>query len=530
VSEPEGRTPSGQQASRKRLNWAGLVDAAVLGTGRAQVPAAAGTCAALATAGLEDTDDQTRLLHQAAALSRARRAGFRPPARSDRSAPAPAADDGRPPVSLNAERRLAGLLAAGQYELAAEWLGHLDGRRPPDVLLPDLLTAAASRPRLRARLLPALGPLAGWLAGFNDEWAWARAAGPLPAGPALIWETGGGEDRRALLGMLRAADPAAGRNLVASTWETDSYRDRAAFVAMLTTGLSLDDEPLAERALADRRAEVRRAGAELLAALPGSRYSRRAAARAAAAVRVERAGLRTRIAVTIMEVVTAEMLADGIEGPRSGGMRERGELLRQLVAAAPAGMWAGHTGLDPAGLLALAHRTDWPNALRDGWTVAAIRDRDPEWVIGLLGHASAGGADPGGQPPGTPRRAAGRPTDHDLRLLAALPLAARQEWLAANPDSPLFWAALDQLPAPWSVRLSDQVRASLASLAAVARGHALGARAAVRLAASRLEPPIAPQLSTAEVADGLATAWDDMLAALTIRAAIRRELAEEPSP
>jgi uncharacterized protein DUF5691 len=499
------------------VSWAGLVDAAVLGAGRSRVPAAPGTCAALAAAGLDDTDDPTRLLHQAAALSRARRAGFRPPDVSDRPAPAPAGDDGRPPVPLNAERRLAGLLAAGQYDLAAEWLGHLDGRRPPDVLVPELLTAAAGRPGLRAALLPVLGPLAGWLAGFNDEWAWARAAGPLPDDPAPLWQTGSGEERRALLGRLRTADPAAGRNLVASTWEADSYRDRAAFVAMLATGLSLDDEPLAARALADRRAEVRGAAADLLAALPGSRYSRRATARAAAAVRVQRAGSRPRLELTIPQVVTAEMLADGIERTQSGGIREQGELLRQLVAAAPAGMWPGHTGLDPAALLALAYRTDWPGALRDGWTVAAVRDRDLDWVTGLLGHPSQW-------------RAVDRPADHGLRLLAALPTAARERWLAANPDSPLFWPGLAQLTEPWSRRLSDQVRASLATLAQQAPGHAPGPRAAVRLAALRLEPPVAPAVDAAEVTDGLATAWGDMLAALTIRAAMRRELAEESAP
>jgi len=154
------------------VSWAGLVDAAVLGTGRA--PRVAGTWAPLDETGLDDTDDQTRLLHYAAALSRARRAGFRPPLCSERPAPAPAAPDGGPPVSFAAQRRLGDLLAAGQYDLVAEWLAHLAGRRPPDVLLPDLLTAAAGHPRLRASLSPALGPLAGWLAGFNEECVGAR--------------------------------------------------------------------------------------------------------------------------------------------------------------------------------------------------------------------------------------------------------------------------------------------------------------------------------------------------------------------
>ena len=492
------------------MSWAGLVDAAVLGTGRA--PRVAGPWAPLAGTGLDDTDDQTRLLHHAAALSRARRAGFRPPLCSERPAPAPAAPDGRPPVSLAAQRRLGDLLAAGQYDLVAEWLAHLAGRRPPDVLLPDLLTAAAGRPRLRASLSPALGPLAGWLAGFNEEWAWARETGPLPADPSLAWETGSGDERRALLGRLRAADPATGRDLVASTWAADPFRDRAAFVALLVTGLSLADEPLAEQALADRRAEVRRAGADLLARLPGSRYARRAAGRAAGAVRVERTAPRRRLRVTVPPAVTAEMLADGIDGPAPGGAGSQAGLLRQLVAAAPAGTWADHTGLDPAGLLALADRTDWAGALRDGWTAAAVRDSDPGWLVALLDQPPAG------------RRAAGQPTDQDLRLLAALPAGPREDWLISNPDSPLFWATLERLPAPWSVGLSDRVRAKLATL--VRADHREHPRAALRLAALRLEPPVPPQVEAGRPA----ASWDDLQATLTVRAAMRRELAEEPSP
>ena len=507
------------------MSWAALVDAAVLGTGRAQVPAA-GTRAPLAAVALDDTDDQTRLLNYAAVLSRARRAGFRPSDPGSRSAPAPAEEDGRQQVTPDAERRLAGLLAAGHYELTAEWLGFLAGKRPPDVLLPALLTAAAARPRLRASLLPALGPLAVWLAGFNDEWAWAREGGPLPADLELAFQTGSSEERRALLRRLRTADQAAGRNLVASTWDTDSYRDRAAFVAILATGLSLEDEPLAERALADRRAEVRRAGADLLAALPGSRYSRRAAARAAAAAWVERTGRRRRLRVTIPDTATDEMLADGLEGPAAAGTRGQARLLRQLVAAAPARMWADHTGLEPAALLELARRTDWAGALRDGWTIAAIRDCHPDWLLALLSRRPAGGADQGSSQ-ATPRRAAGRYTDRDLRLLAALPRAAREDWLAATADAPLLWAALEQLPAPWSGYLSDHLRVALATLARADPGPATGPRAIIRLAALRLEPPVAPQVGEREVADGLKAAWSDMLDTLATRAAIRRELAEE---
>ncbi len=146
--------------------------------------------AALEAIVLDAGDDQARLLHSAAVVSRARRAGYRPPEAGQSTAPAPAEDDHRPEVCPAAERRLADLLGAGDHDLIAEWLRCLAAldraKRPPDALVPALLTAAAGRPVLRASLLPVLGPLVGWLAGFNGEWAWA-------CGPAVPGGTG---DRR----------------------------------------------------------------------------------------------------------------------------------------------------------------------------------------------------------------------------------------------------------------------------------------------------------------------------------------------
>lgn len=500
------------------MSWTGLVNAAVMGTGRTAVPAAE----LLGAAQLEPADDQTRLLHTAAVMSRARRAGYRPREAGERRAPVPADEDCRPQVSQAAERRLADLLSSGQHELIAEWLRLLAERepalRPPDLLLPALLTAAAGRPELRACLLPILGPLAGWLGSFNAEWAWARDAGPGVASESaeateLLWETGGIDDRRALLGRMRAADPATGRRLVASTWATDPYQDRAAFVGMLATGLSLDDEPLAEQALADRRAEVRRAAADLLARLPGSRYSQRATARVAGAVRVERTALRTRLALTVPDALTPDMTSDGMDGAPPRGVGAQAWLLRQVVAAAPAGFWASHTGLGPAELLALADRADWSDPLRAGWTSAAIRDADSGWLLALLDW------------PADDRRA-----EPDPRLFAALPLAALDEWLSANPGSRLLAPALERLPVPWSARLSDRVRAELATIAQADPGYSPRPRALFRLAALRLEPPAPPDLDPARVHDRLRASWNDLRSKLSVRAAIRRELAEEPKP
>ncbi len=386
------------------MSWAEVVDAAVIGVGRKP---------------FGPDQSEARLLRAAAALSRARRAGYRAALAGDRQSPAPSERDDRPAVSLAAERRLAELLEANSPELIGQWLSALapTGRRPPDLLLPALLTVATTRQELRAELLPALGPLAPWLAGFNAEWDWAATPA---SSPETDWATSGSAARRALLSRLRAQDPGAGRDLVASTWATDTYRDKTAFLEILRAGLSPGDEPLAEQALADRRAEVRKAAADLLVQLPASRYSQRAAARATAAVRVE-----NRTLVIAVRADDRQLAADGLDTTPPRGYGIRAWLLRQTVATAPASLWTEHTGLEQAELLAIASAGDWAAPLRSGWTRAAIRDADVPWLRALLSL-----------PPAEDQ------VDH-LQLVKALPPAARDEWLSANLASPRFTEALE---------------------------------------------------------------------------------------
>lgn len=507
------------------MNWAGLVDAAVIGTARAPAGLAS-ELSGLDRMTFDHADDQARLLDSAAATSRARRAGYRPARADDRQAPDPAEPDPRPEVGLAAQRRLAELIANGDHDLVAEWLRLLAAtpRRPPDALLPGLLAMATGNRAVRADLVPVLGPLATWLGEFIASWKWAGVARAEAAGAGAVqpdaqqlaqqFGTGGLAARAELLSRLRAHDPAAARDLLASTWPSDPYRERATLLATFATGLSLDDEPLAELGLADRRVEVRQVAADLLAKMAGSRYSVKAAERAAEAVRVERKAMRQRLVVVVADV-TEELVAEVPGASIPAGAGARAWLLQHVVAAAPAGFWAGHTGVGPADLLALAEGTDWTGPLRDGWTRAAIRDANAGWLTALLDHPTK---------TSRPGEASG------LHLLAALPARERDEWLCANPGSPLFGPALESLPAPWSVPVSERVRSVLADAARADPGRLPMPRALLRLAALRLEPPAPPRLDPALVHDRLARAWNDLQSTLSIRAAMRREIAEEPYP
>ncbi len=487
------------------IAWTELIDAALVGTGRASLPATGDGLAGLAA---DRTDDQVRLLDLAAAASRARRAGYRPDRAGDAAAPEPAPEDPRPAVSRAARLRLSRLIAEGRTDLVIEWLRLLAAaaRRPPDVLQPVLLAMATDSRRVREVLSPVLGPLAAWLAAANPAWSWVTAAEPAPIAAAdnTQWTTASHGQRRELLARLRRSDPAAARELILSTWSADSYQDRAVFVATLAAGLSPADETLLNQALGDRRGELRQAAAGLLARLPGSAFAGRVRERAAASVALTGRTLE----VAPPAQATAEMIADGIDPSPSRATGRQSWLLRQVVAAAPAAWWAEHTGLRPADLLALSKRCEWAEALEAGWIDAAVRDADAAWIGALLDR---------------PLGAA------SIAVFQALSDASRDSWLASHPGSPLF-GAIELVPGPWSAPLSAAARTYITSVARADPGRSPEARKLLRLAALRLEPPEAPALDPAQVHPRLVQSWIGMLEVLSIRAAMRRELAEEPSP
>ena len=498
-------------------SWPELVDAAVLGTGRAAVPPPAPVLAGLPVlvgrpAG--GTSDPTRLLHLAAAASRARRAGFVPAAADRQPAPEAAPPDDRPGVSVAARRRLSDLLADGWTELVAEWARLLAGTgcRPPDVLLPALLASGSASPRLRDALGPVLGPRAAWLATANPAWAWVVAS--VSAGPAGLdaWTTASHRDRVDLLRRARASDPAAGRDLVVATWSQDSARDRTAFLSQLDVGLSPDDEELLNHGLADRQRDVRQTAAGFLARLPGSAFSGRAVARAAATVRVQGTAAEGQLVVRPPAGATPEMTADGLDLDPPRGTGRQAWLLRQVVAAAPARWWADYTGIPPAGLLSLATGTRWAAELVGGWTDAAIRDGHVPWLTALLGRPDAQNDTAG------------------TALLQALPPAERNRWLTGHAGSQLFIHAVILVPAPWPAALSAAAGPRIAAVARVDPGHSPHAGRLLRAAAERLEPPTPPELNPADVHPRLAGNWAEMISTLSVRAAMRRELAEEPTP
>ncbi|HEU4425051.1 MAG TPA: DUF5691 domain-containing protein, partial [Pilimelia sp.] len=311
----------------------------------------------------------------------------------------PAPEDGAPPVGPAAAARADALLAfdaatrdampvrdmAGRLELLAEWLAAAAaaGRRLPAELVPALLDAGRRHRELRPLVAPVAGPLAGWLALQRADWSYASTAPPAEAtvADASAWELGAIGSRVAYLRRLRRRDPAQARELLDQAWDAEPPDDRAALLGALATGLSPADEPLLERALDDRRRQVRAVAFDLLTRLPRSGYAARMAARAAACVELHGTG---EISVSPPAACDRSMRRDGIAPRPPAGVGERAWWLEEILARTPLNAWP-----PPSDFLARPINEAWLPTVRRGLARAAAIQRDGAWAAALADPLTA---------------------------------------------------------------------------------------------------------------------------------------------
>ncbi|WP_222947010.1 DUF5691 domain-containing protein [Streptomyces sp. TRM49041] len=497
-------------------------------------------------------DPAVALLGAAAVHTVRRRAGLLPAVAEPLPERAPR--DSRPPLPEAAARRLGQLLAdrpsqgGGRRgaapdltELLPQWLAaaNTHGYRAPAPALPALLDAARARTDLRPQALAFAGPRALWLARLNPEWKFALrgASGgtALPApedaeGVRCLWEEGLFAERVALLSAVRAHDPGAALELLASTWATERAEDRLMFLDSLRAGLSGADEEFLERALSDRSRNVRSTAAELLSALPDSAFAGRMAARASSCVGLDHTGQRATITVEAPHECDAEMQRDGVVPQPPSGRGKRSWWLGQLVEAAPLALWRDRLGgRTPEETVALPVADDWRDELHAAWCRAAVRQRDPAWSRALLGPASA--------PP-----AAGPGAASSAALLSTLPDAERAAWVAAFIAAHGLSEAFQLLgvcTVPWSGALGRAVVDAL-DIARDAGSYPWSFSGVMGLAERCLDPSEADRLQVltaaseepADASPGAGDYWSEafqrLVATLRFRATMHTELAPAP--
>ncbi|MEU8970971.1 DUF5691 domain-containing protein [Streptomyces monashensis] len=524
--------------------WDDLLTAALLGTDRRPWAGAA-----------PGREAPTALLDAAAVATVRRRAGLRPARAARRPEPAP--EDPRPVLPAAAARRLATLLAdrsgaAGGgrrgstpdlMELLPQWLAAAveHGYAAPPQALPALLDAARGRTDLRPAALAFAGPRALWLARLNTDWRFALRAAPgggaaLPGpddaeGVERLWQEGLFAERVALLGALRAREPALARDLLASTWPKERAEDRLMFLDTLRAGLAAGDEPFLEQTLGDRSRNVRATAAELLSALPHSALAARMAVRAAACVALDRTGPVPAIAVEPPLECDASMERDGVMAAPPAGRGERSWWLGQLVEAAPLGSWperlGGHTARD---IVALPVADGWQGELHAAWCRAAVRQRDADWSRALLGAPSAPEA--GG--PGAVSLA------ERAKLLAALGPAERAAWVAgfiATHGLSEAFQLLGVCAVPWAPPLGRSVVDAL-NIARDAGSYPWSFSGVMGLAERCLDPAEAARLEgllaipdeQEDAAPGAGGYWAEAFQRLVTTLRLRAAMADELAP
>jgi len=168
--------------------------------------------------------------------------------------------------SQSASRLLKEILNKQYYELLGKWLIKCEEAQllvQPEHLL-QLLALGRNLLDFRPLIKPVVGERGKWLATFNKDWQY------LLSSETDIWELGKSEERKSFLASLRKKHPQHALEVLTSSWKSEAADARLAFLEILKQGLSIQDAPFLESALADKSKKVRATTFNLLIRLKDS--------------------------------------------------------------------------------------------------------------------------------------------------------------------------------------------------------------------------------------------------------------------
>lgn len=443
--------PAGPAPSPAPDSWDLLVSTALVGTARRAVP---DTPDLPATA---ETEGPAALLDRAALATVRRLAGYTP-ARVAPIDPDPGPD--LPEAGERPARRLAVVLS-DRPELLPEWLELVAaaGLRAPAEYLPALLDRGARDSALRPAVAAAGGSRGRWLARFEPDWAYLLTESrPDDVFDEDTWLNGTEGERRRMLGALRAADPARGRELLAQVWpDLRKAELRRRLLEAMETGLGPDDADLLETALDDKGANVRGLALSLLTRLPHSAHADRLRDHVRAHVRP---GPEDTVLATPVGADETGLLRDLALARPTGeiGRRERAEHLWTLVTRTPLDVWTDLLGTDPAGVLERVSRSG-DDELHDALLNAIGVQEDPDWARAALGPLQGRVTDR------MVSAARGRRSLQLEPLLRVLPAGERcalvERSFGPGTGTRDVWSLLNAVPGPWTAELTHRVVARL---------------------------------------------------------------------
>ena len=304
----------------------------------------------------------------------------------------------------------------GFFRLQGEAIAYLSARNmvlPPSLLVPALAMGRET-PALRPALARVLGERGLWLSDRNPAWSLFAVASEDELDQEA-WDHGRPAQRKAFFLLERLRDPGAARERFERDMPSMGAAERRDLLTVFIRNLSLEDEELLERILRkDRGREVKKAAAELLSRLPGSRYVARMGERLLSCMDVasaeEGAGDAPSVLRRIVSALKGREKKEFIVPPESydaswgddlitekspfSRFGPRAGWLYQMASAVPLAWWSAHTGKTPDELLELSERSEWKNVLQIAWGDAFEREADASWAQAMLQRVKKGGVWP----------------------------------------------------------------------------------------------------------------------------------------
>jgi hypothetical protein len=356
--------------------------------GSARVPLTSDSVASPALQNLlARVPEASRLWHSIAAADLWQRAGFAP---GDGAAPTDAAAQDSAIAPRAAEQVLQLILRGIHPELLDSWLARARCAQVslPHACLVPLIELALQRRALRSAVAPLLGERGRWLLAQHPAWSEAFAADVVQPGS---WELGSLAQRVEALQALRGLDPAAALAALEADWAQEPAEHRIALLPCLSCGLGLADQAFLERALDDKRKEVRAVAQQLLGRLPGSQLRERCKARLLALLNFERPSLTLRLP----QECDKAMKRDGIGLQTHYGVGEKAGWLQDMMCGVAPHFWSEHWQLTAPEVMALFTADEFRTVLLTGLAHAAGRalDADPgpaavAWFVALIGYSA----------------------------------------------------------------------------------------------------------------------------------------------
>jgi hypothetical protein len=305
----------------------------------------------------------------------------------------PAEPDSLVCCSEATKRYLGLVLTENQYEAILTELLQLLGKAQQTVpadFLPLLLNKCKRYEDLYSLLLPILGSRGQWLLRQNP--AWEYATGSMDNNLELpqiqkTWEIGISDDRAIALRQWRQLDPKQARQALMNSWKKEKATDRATWLEILETGLSLDDEEFLEQALVNKREDIRDVAITLLSQIP-SQYCQKLTKMAQECLIIKESGGQYEITVQLpqedsKEWQIAEISKTLINENSINGLSVAECYVIQALSVASLDIWPG----DVQRLVLAMTEAKRSIVVITGWARAACSQRRQDWIESLLLYA-----------------------------------------------------------------------------------------------------------------------------------------------